>query len=139
MVKYLINTRNASVTTSIEDLYGPRVPGDGVKVFCVSNTLYWDHRPMPKDEALPHLQLSGVLQIRKHCLSMVTESQLRIATRYIRDDIPALLGDVDLWVQSGAGTMDAERKRVVRQTLDALEARLTRVKKSLIKSDYASG
>lgn len=136
LIEYLITKRNASVTTTIEELYNPMMPGDGVKVFCVSNTLYWDHRSLPKDEALPYLQLSNVLAIRKHCLSMVAQSQLRIATKYLRNEIPALLRDVDLWVESGAGTMDAERKRFVRQTLDALEDRLKRVNKSLKESMY---
>jgi hypothetical protein len=59
---------------------------------------------------------------------MVANSQLRIATKYIRDDIPAVLGDVELWVQSGAGTANAEQKEKIRETLNAVEARLKRVR-----------
>ncbi|SPO03125.1 uncharacterized protein DNG_05807 [Cephalotrichum gorgonifer] len=126
LTKYLITKRNAKVRQSIEAEYGPRMPRNGVKVFCVSNREYWNHRYAPGDEAHPHLLLSGIFAIRKHCLSIVTESQLRIAMKYLHDDVPALLGEIDLWVQSGAGTMDAERRRAVRRTLDTLENRLRR-------------
>ena len=112
---------------TLDNLYRERVPGCIVKVFCASNTEYWEHRALPRDTALPHLELSGILSIRKHCISIVADSQLRIATRYIKDDIPALLGDIELWVQSGAGNANAEQKEAIRQTLRALETRLNRV------------
>lgn len=114
----------------LNDLYGSRVPGGGLKVFCISNTDYWEHRYLPKDDALPLLQLSGIMAIRRHCISMVASSQLRIATKYIRDSIPAILGDITLWVQSGAGSVTAERKQAIRETLNALEARLRGVNMS---------
>jgi hypothetical protein len=100
-----------------------------VKVFCASNTLYWKYRPVcPKDKAVPFLQLSGIIGIRKYCIAIVSESQLRIATGYLRDRIPDLLSNLQLWVQSGAaGSADAERKEAVRVTLDALEKTLRRV------------
>jgi hypothetical protein len=58
---------------------------------------------------------------------MVADRQFRVATKYIQDDIPALLEDVELWVQSGAGSVDAEQKAAIRETLNMLEARLNRV------------
>jgi hypothetical protein len=100
-------------------------------VFCVSNSEYWEKRYQSKDEALPFLHLSGILAVRKHCLSMVADSQLRIATKYVRDDIPAFLGDVALWVESGAGSVDAEQKKAVRETLDKVEDNLKRVNNSV--------
>jgi hypothetical protein len=62
---------------------------------------------------------------------MVANSQLRIATNYIQNDIPALLGDIKLWVESGAGTVNAEQKEKVRETLNTVEARLKRVRTGL--------
>lgn len=88
---------------------------------------YWEHRDSPRDEALPLLQLSGIIGVRRYCISIVANSQLRIAVKYIRDSIPALLGDIALWVQSGAGSVSAERKEAIRETLNTLEANLRRV------------
>ncbi len=96
-------------------------------MFCVSNHDYWERRDAARDEALPILNLSGILSVRKHCIGLVASTQLQAATMYIRDQIPALLREVELWVQSGAGSMDEERKQAVRETLDALEVRLRRV------------
>lgn len=125
--KYLVETRNSTVTGQLVQHYQREISDGRLRVFCVSNKDYRENRAEPKDQALPFLQLSGILAVRKHCLSIVAESQLRIVTKYVRDDIPALLGDVELWVQSGAGTADAEQKRVVRETLNTLESRLQEV------------
>lgn len=99
-------------------------------MFCVSNTDYWEHRDQPKDSALPLLELSGIIELRRHCVSLLEDDQLRIAMKYIRDDIPAILSEIALWVQSGAENVNAERKETVCETLDALEARLRRVNMS---------
>lgn len=96
-------------------------------MFCVSNTDYWRHRDSTKDTALARLQLSGIIGVRKHCISIVGNSQFHIARKYIRDSIPALLGDIALWVESGVGSVSAEQKQAIRETLNTLEARLRRV------------
>lgn len=83
--------------------------------------MYRDHRKKPKTVALPLLELSGILEVRKHCLSIVAESQLRAATEYLTNAIPAILGSLELWVESGSGTVEAEKKRVVREQLEEIE------------------
>jgi len=126
--QYLISNRNKDVTKALENIYREQLPGNDLKVFCVDNVMYQDHRTEPKDDALPFLQLSGIFAVRKHCIAMVASSQLRYAMKYMNDDIPAFLGDVELWVQSGAGTVDAERRGEIRETLNVLEARLQGVR-----------
>jgi hypothetical protein len=104
------------------------VPPHGrLDVFSVGNHGYWAHREAPKVKALPYLNLSGIIAVRKHCMAMVSETQFRMAKNYLQNDISALLGDIELWVQSGSGSMSIERKQNVRETLDALEAKLKRV------------
>ncbi|TVY32961.1 hypothetical protein LSUB1_G006630 [Lachnellula subtilissima] len=124
---FALNRRSERAKQTLDNLYRNRVLGNLFQVFCASNTEYWKHRYSPKDAAFPHLSLSGILAIRKHCISMVADRQLRVATKYIQDDIPALLEDVELWVQSGAGSVDAEQKAAIRETLNMLEARLNRI------------
>lgn len=103
------------------------MPEGLLRVFCTSNLFYWDHRNKSKEAAAPFLALSGILGLRRHCIAIVGDSQWRIATNYIRNEIPGLLADANLWVQSGSGTLDAERKREVREALDTLDVGLTRV------------
>ncbi|KAF5628695.1 hypothetical protein F25303_10328 [Fusarium sp. NRRL 25303] len=119
---YLITNRNQIITDSLNTTYAGRVTPS--RVFCVSNTIYWQNRTARKSEAKRHLDLSGILQVRKHCISIVANSQRRIATRYMKDQIPALLADIELWVQSGARTASEERREALCQTLDSVERRL---------------
>ncbi|KAI1045821.1 hypothetical protein LB505_014328 [Fusarium chuoi] len=120
--EYLITNRNRIITDSLNNTYAGRVTPS--RVFCVSNTIYWQNRTARKSEAKRHLDLSGILQVRKHCISIVANSQRRIATRYMKDRIPALLADIELWVQSGARTASEERREALCQTLDSVERRL---------------
>ncbi|SCV48300.1 uncharacterized protein FFFS_08512 [Fusarium fujikuroi] len=43
---------------------------------------------------------------------------------YMKDQIPALIADIELWVQSGARTASEERREALCQTLDSVERRL---------------
>ncbi|KAI0865909.1 hypothetical protein F4860DRAFT_458178 [Xylaria cubensis] len=122
--KLLITTRNAIVEGKLITLYKHEVPDNSLQVFCASNTMYWDHRDAPKVTAMPYLNLSGVLAIREHCMAIVSESQYMAATKYMRDDIGVLLGELDLWVQSGQGSLNGEKKEKIRNALDMLDRKL---------------
>ena len=126
LMQYLISNRKSDVIQSLDNAYRNTAQDNSLKVFCVSNTLYWENRESRVD-ALRFLELSGILEVRKHCISMVANSQLRLTMKYINDDIPALLGDIELWVQSGAGNVSAARRAAIRQTLNTVEARLQSV------------
>ncbi|KAF5668081.1 hypothetical protein FHETE_5347 [Fusarium heterosporum] len=121
---FLVNTRNDIITGQLKNNYAGRVTDS--RVFCVSNTMYWQNRSTNKTEAKRHLELSGILNVRKHCISIVAESQRRIATQYMKDQIPALLADIELWVQSGARTASEERRAALCQSLDDIECQLRR-------------
>jgi hypothetical protein len=128
----MITTRNTLVESNLHDLYRDTIQGGDLHVFCASNALYWDKRDLtPGDLTSPFLELSGIITIRKHCMALVSESQLRAATKYLKDDIPNLLSNIELWVQTGAGTADAEKKRAVREALDLFGDHLRRVGKWL--------
>ncbi|KAK0742907.1 hypothetical protein B0T18DRAFT_489791 [Schizothecium vesticola] len=129
---YLIATRNALITAQLTEQYGPQVLGGNISVFCASNTIYWDNRnKTPAERAMTFLRLSGILDIRRHCIALVSESQLRIAVQYMQDKLPNLISRIELWVQSGAGTADAEQKQAVRAALDQLEASLRQVSRNI--------
>ncbi|KAM6517873.1 hypothetical protein FSOLCH5_006643 [Fusarium solani] len=124
--QYLVTTRNSFVTRELRIKYNERVTADEIKIFCVSNKDYWHYRDEAKAKSARYLQLSGILQVRKHCISIVANSQRGIATRYIKDQIPAFLAQADLWVQSGARTASEERRETLCRTLDDVERQLRR-------------
>lgn len=126
--QYLIHTRNSSITQSLMRQYRHRVARGNLQIFCVSNSMYWDKRYAPKVNADPYLNLSGIPQVRKHCIGIVASSQLRESTTYISRDTDALLSDIQLWVLSGAGSISAERKVSIRRALNRVEAKLKLVR-----------
>lgn len=125
--KFLVENRNAVVRQQLREAYVERIPGDDLSVFCVSNVDYWNNRDLPKDVSLDFLELSGMIEVRKHCISIVAESQLRTATLFMKENIPALVDSLRLWVQSGSGSLSAERKIAIRDTLDKAERKLRKV------------
>lgn len=117
--------RNNSVTDKLAEMFRDKIPGGNLRVFCAGNKMYWQHRPVkPKEKAHLFLQLSGIPAVRRHCMAMVSESQLRVALKYMRDDIPDVVSNLDLWVRSGAESADAAQKQAIREAIDELEARL---------------
>lgn len=114
--------RNAAVIAGLTAAHETRT-----RVFCVSNKMYWDNRDVQADKARPYLQLSGIIDARRHCVSIVAECQLEAARSFIADEIPSLLSQVDLWVQSGARDSTKERRDVLKDVLDNLEQSLRSV------------
>lgn len=80
---------------------------------------------------MPLLNLSGILNLRKHCLAIVAESQLHAAKQYMHNGVPALLGSLQLWVDSGAGSADAETKQSIRATITRTKEQISAVRSRL--------
>ena len=126
-----MTTRNRKIEDVLRDAYGKRVTDGVLNVFCVSNRDYEDYRKKPRDVALPYLHLSNIIDVRKHCISLVAQSQLRAAERYMNDQIPTLLGSVALWVHSGSEQANVQKKEIIRATLSTVERELRNVRNPL--------
>ncbi|KAF1998022.1 hypothetical protein P154DRAFT_440141 [Amniculicola lignicola CBS 123094] len=114
--RFIVTLRNRTVTDKLEHDYSNHFAGRTSNVFCVSNTTYWQYRERTADLSSQALVLSGILDLRRHCIGIVAESHIRSVAEYINDSTPAFLDSVDLWVQAGSGGSSAERKQ---QILDA--------------------
>lgn len=125
--RYAIEMRNDFVAGGLRETYQIYTTAETLHIFCVSNTMYWEKRMNEKSVAEPFLLLSGIIKIRKHCTAMVAASQLRTSTSFLDNDVPALLSDIELWVQSGSGSSSAEQKEAVRHVLDKVEEQLRKV------------
>lgn len=125
--RYAIEMRNSYVVGRLRETYQDHTAAETLHIFCVSNTMYWDKRTAEKSVAEPFLNLSGIIAIRKHCTAMVAASQLRASNSFLENDVPALLSDIELWVQSGSGSTSAEQKEAVRRVLDRVEEQLQKV------------
>lgn len=130
--EFLINTRRNIVSQELSQQYTGSVDNQAPMVFCVGNAMYRDNRYLVSEVSRQFLQLSGIPTLRQYCISIVSENQHRIATRFMRHDVPRLLNDIDLWLQSGTDTFDAERRANATRTMNGLEERLISVRSSLL-------
>lgn len=79
------------------------LPIECPKVFYVSNVHYWSHRDLPANQALPYLNLSGIVELRRHVISLAAPQRLRAAERYLNSEIPQLLAEIELELETGRG------------------------------------
>ncbi|KAF2789491.1 hypothetical protein K505DRAFT_365563 [Melanomma pulvis-pyrius CBS 109.77] len=124
LMRHIVTIRNRKVSETLQVSYGSHSSGADLNIFCISNTMYWSKRRRPVQVSLPVLQLSGILELRRYCIGIVAESHLRTTTEYIRNEIPAFLGSVELWVQAGSGDSNAERKQQVLEAMSAIQRQL---------------
>ncbi|CAK7234228.1 hypothetical protein SBRCBS47491_008877 [Sporothrix bragantina] len=119
-----IEDRNETVEKQIKSAYRDKLPGGIKNVFCVGNVQYWEFWENGK---FAQVHLSGIPRFRRHCLAKVADSQLVLAAKYIQDSIPALHCDVELWVESGAGSPETEKKKAIVEALNRVEGELATV------------
>ncbi|KAH6642927.1 hypothetical protein C7974DRAFT_301862 [Boeremia exigua] len=116
MLRLIVTLRNAKVSDGLRAYYKDHPVASTLRIFCVSNKIYWDHRSKPAPKSAPYLKMSGIIQLRQHCIGIVADSRLRAAVSFIKDQVPAFLVSVGLWVEAGSGNSNAEKKQ---QMLDA--------------------
>ncbi|KKY36677.1 putative tat pathway signal sequence [Diaporthe ampelina] len=126
--KYAIELRNAYVVGRLKETYQDYATAETLHIFCVSNKMYWERRMDENSVSEPFLNLSGIIEFRKHCIAMVAASQLRTSSSFLAHDVPTLLSEIELWVQSGSGSTSAEQKEAVRGVLDRVERQLRKVR-----------
>lgn len=125
--QYAIRTRNSHVIQELRKRPEAQARGETLHIFCVGNKMYQEKRKLDKSVAGKYLNLSGIIEARKHLVAVVGESQLRASKNFLEHNVPALLRDVELWVQSGAGSASAEEKQAVRHVLGEVERKLEKV------------
>jgi hypothetical protein len=131
--KCIVETRNTDVSAKLNAKYlGQTNACDAnqpiLKVFCISNTLYWKERHKPASQYLPHLELSGIRDMRRHFIAKVADSQVRLAKAYMQNHIPDVVRDLGFWAEHGAGSLSAERRIAVQKTLSKIEEQLEEVR-----------
>lgn len=125
--KLAISTRNRHVTDEIRALHTSQAQGESLDVFCVGNKMYQEKRNLDRSVSRKYLDLSGIIEVRKHLAGLVGHSQLRASKNFLEHQVPALLLDIEIWVQSGAESASAEEKRAVRNVLNKVEKKLVKV------------
>ncbi|KAL2786690.1 hypothetical protein BJX66DRAFT_328406 [Aspergillus keveii] len=110
--QFLISRRNQRVTKSLS-----RVLDNQTRIFCVSNSLYMDHREMDPELASAYLELSGIKELRRCCQSVPADAQLRATESFLQNQLPATLGSLLLWASASGNVVTASRAETLRDIL----------------------
>ena len=100
---------------------------EGVRVFCVSNTLYTKYRASRTNQAEAYVNLTGIRELRHYCQLVPAEAQLHATRTFFSHKVPALLLSLRQWALSGADSVTAERAKTLRTLLGNVEEVLRRV------------
>jgi len=128
LLSLIVNLRNNKVSDRLREEYRNHPIATTLKTFCVSNKIYWDNREKPATASSRYLKLSGILELRRYCIGIVAESHLRATKEFIKDEIPAFLGSVELWVEVGSGNASAERKQQILDAVSTIQQELDEVR-----------
>ncbi|CAI6339181.1 unnamed protein product [Periconia digitata] len=119
--RHLITVRNRSVSRGLRKKYAEHPAARNLQIFCVSNTMYEEKRHDLVAEVKPHLQLSGIIELRRHCMGISAESYLRQTKEYINHRVSAFVASLELWAQTSLGDMNEERNQQVLQVVSAAQ------------------
>jgi hypothetical protein len=128
--RFVVRLRNDKVSRRLREEYRNHPIATSLGIFCVSNTVYWDNREKAANMFLPYLRFSGILELRSYCIGVVAHSRLQATQKFIKDEIPALIGSVELWVEAGSGNASAESKQRVLDAVSAMQQELDKVRSS---------
>ena len=119
--KFLIERRNYHIATQLIDLYADEVQLGDLKVFCVSNKQYFEHRHDEQSWAEPRLELSGIVNLRKYCHSIPAEAQFSAAAAFIEHDAPAFVRSLHQWALGGTDEISKEKAQEIQMLVKHLE------------------
>jgi hypothetical protein len=130
LTQFIVSLRNDKVSRRLQEEYRNHPVAASLSIFCVSNNVYWDNREKPFDVSLPYLKFSGILTLRRYCIGVVAQSRVEATRKFIKDEIPALVGSIELWVDAGSGNANAETKQRILDAVAAMQGELDKVRSS---------
>lgn len=125
--KMLIERRNRQVAIELISKYAGDVHGD-LNVFCVSNKDYFKHRYDEQKRAESRLELSGIVNLRKHCHSIPAGAQFEAASAFMEHEVPAFLGSLKQWAVAGADEVNEEKAKYMKGIMKSLEETAIKVR-----------
>jgi hypothetical protein len=119
--KFLVERRNYRVATQLLEKYTDDVQLGDLRIFCVSNKEYFEHRYDDQAWAEPRLALSGIVNLRKYCHSIPAEAQFAAASAFIENDVPAFIGSLRQWAVGGMDEVGQEKAQELQQLVNDIE------------------
>jgi hypothetical protein len=125
--RYISGLRNNKVSRRLREQYRAYPNAGSLRIFCVSNKLYSNNRNKLATAALPYLNWSGILELRRYCIGMVAQNQLHIVRKFILNEVPAMLGSLELWIEAGSKDISVDSKNQIIDTVSDIQHTLDEV------------
>jgi hypothetical protein len=115
----LIQARNEKVKANLQAVYAEHFSPKLMPVFCIDN-VYYQEQEFPQA-----VDLSGIPDLRRYCLSLPGRALFRSADIYLETSLPALINSLEIWLdaahtagtQSFSNILDAKK---VHEDLDSM-------------------
>jgi hypothetical protein len=100
MNELLIRARNKKVKENLQAAYAEHFLPKRLPVFCIDN-VYYQEQEFPQA-----VDLSGIPDLRRYCLSLPGRALFRSADIYLETRLPALMDSLEIWLDAAhtAGT-----------------------------------
>ncbi|KAF2496947.1 hypothetical protein BU16DRAFT_616988 [Lophium mytilinum] len=123
--EFLVQGRNTRVRESLRGTYADRVFERDLRIFCVSNVEYSEYRNEDVTLGTPHVNLSGIPDLRQYCQLIPAAAQFGAVAAFLEHQVPSLLGSIRQWLLQGSDGLTAERADALRAALDGSRNRLS--------------
>ncbi|KAF2801711.1 uncharacterized protein BDZ99DRAFT_528183 [Mytilinidion resinicola] len=123
--EFLVQGRNDRVRASLHETYSDRVFERDLRIFCVSNVEYSEYRNEDVTLGGPHVNLSGIPELRQYCQLIPAAAQFGAVAAFLEHQVPSLLGSIRQWLLQGTDGLTAERADALRAALDSSRDRLS--------------
>ncbi|KAJ5595499.1 uncharacterized protein N7459_001707 [Penicillium hispanicum] len=116
--RLLVRHRNDFVTQKLQAQF------EVLGVFCVSNSLYSNSHD---DHSEAYIALSGIPELRRHCQRLITDSQMRATSDYLKTKMTIHLGSLRQWAMAASDDLAAIKTAELCLALKNAEAFLKQV------------
>ncbi|TLD06663.1 uncharacterized protein PgNI_08716 [Pyricularia grisea] len=119
----MMRARSEHVKAGLRQAYASRVPGEALRVFCVSNSIYEKYAIDFGDGRSNNSELvaaSEIPDVRRFCRSITAEARHREARHFVCSSVAGLLGSLRLWVGSAQDTRVVENDNWIKTKREEL-------------------
>jgi hypothetical protein len=116
----LIQARNEKVKENLQAGYAEHFSPKRMPVFCIDNVYYQEQ------ESPQAVDLSGIPDLRRYCLSLPGRALFRSADTYLETRLPALINSLEIWLDAAhtAGTQSFSNILDAKQVHEDLDSML---------------
>lgn len=97
---FMVTTRNDFTAEKLRELFSGMIPDNDLYIFPVSSVYYRTASSQRKNNDNAWLKLSGILELRMHCMSRTTVDISVMMLQHMAVNMPSFLRDLAAWTEA---------------------------------------